>query len=98
MKTSNIQMFSFHCYGFLRMKNIFFNMVYRTFRYTIGMFRKGYQKVLDVDDLYNPINSDRSTYLGDRLERLVFCIILHTYFCFRLNLKNIFIYFNIFNT
>lgn len=42
------------------------------YRYTIGMFKKGYQKTLDVDDLYNPIKSDRSTVLGDRLERLVF--------------------------
>lgn len=48
------------------------------YRYTIGMFKKGYQKTLDVDDLYNPIKSDRSTILGDRLERLVFsfCLLL----------------------
>ncbi|XP_072393683.1 ATP-binding cassette sub-family C member 4-like [Diabrotica undecimpunctata] len=39
------------------------------FSYTIEMFRKGYRKVLDVDDLYNPIRSDRSTVLGDRLEK-----------------------------
>lgn len=46
--------------------------VFFCYRYTIGMFKKGYQKTLDVDDLYNPITSDRSTILGDRLERLVF--------------------------
>jgi ATP-binding cassette subfamily C (CFTR/MRP) protein 4 len=39
------------------------------FTYTIGMFKKGYSKALDVDDLYSPIKSDRSTILGDRLER-----------------------------
>jgi hypothetical protein len=39
------------------------------FTYTIGMFKKGYSKALDVDDLYSPIKSDRSTVLGDRLER-----------------------------
>ncbi|CAH1104965.1 unnamed protein product [Psylliodes chrysocephalus] len=39
------------------------------FTYTIELFRKGYRKTLDVDDLYNPIKSDRSTLLGDRLER-----------------------------
>ncbi|KAJ8918369.1 hypothetical protein NQ315_008063 [Exocentrus adspersus] len=39
------------------------------FTYTIDMFRKGYRKTLDVDDLYNPIRSDRSKILGDRIER-----------------------------
>lgn len=39
------------------------------FTYTIGMFRKGYSKTFEVDDLYNPIKSDRSKILGDRLER-----------------------------
>ncbi|XP_044267576.1 ATP-binding cassette sub-family C member 4-like [Tribolium madens] len=38
------------------------------FTYTIDMFKKGYSKTLDVDDLYSPIESDRSTLLGDRLE------------------------------
>ncbi|XP_050309256.1 ATP-binding cassette sub-family C member 4-like [Anthonomus grandis grandis] len=39
------------------------------FTYTFGMFKKGYSKTLQVDDLYNPIKSDRSMLLGDRLER-----------------------------
>lgn len=52
------------------------------FRYTIGMFKKGYRKTLDVDDLYNPIKSDRSTTLGDRLERLVFLFILTSFIFF----------------
>ncbi|KAF5275656.1 hypothetical protein FQA39_LY06768 [Lamprigera yunnana] len=32
------------------------------------MFKKGYHKTLDIDDLYNPISSDKSRTLGDRLE------------------------------
>ncbi|KAH1024384.1 hypothetical protein HUJ05_003874 [Dendroctonus ponderosae] len=40
------------------------------FTYTFGIFKRGYSKVLDVDDLYNPIKSDRSMLLGDRLERV----------------------------
>ncbi|KAL1501385.1 hypothetical protein ABEB36_006713 [Hypothenemus hampei] len=40
------------------------------FTYTYGMFKKGYTKVLAVEDLYNPIRSDRSMLLGDRLERV----------------------------
>lgn len=39
------------------------------FRYTLGMFKTGYRKTLEVDDLYNPIKADRSQTLGDRLER-----------------------------
>ncbi|CAG9859551.1 unnamed protein product [Phyllotreta striolata] len=39
------------------------------FTYTIELFKKGYHKTLDVDDLYNPIQSDRSQTLGDRLEK-----------------------------
>lgn len=33
------------------------------------MFKTGYRKTLEVDDLYNPIKADRSQTLGDRLER-----------------------------
>lgn len=39
------------------------------FTYTFGMFKRGYKKTLEVTDLYNPIRSDRSMLLGDRLER-----------------------------
>ncbi|KAK9869558.1 hypothetical protein WA026_003311 [Henosepilachna vigintioctopunctata] len=38
------------------------------FKFTLPMFKKGYSKALDVDDLYNPLSVDRSRYLGDRLE------------------------------
>lgn len=36
------------------------------------MFRKGYSKTLEVDDLYNPLTSDKSQYLGDRLEKYLY--------------------------
>ncbi|XP_017768861.1 PREDICTED: multidrug resistance-associated protein 4-like [Nicrophorus vespilloides] len=39
------------------------------FGYTIDMFKKGYRKVLEPDDLYNPLNADKSSHLGDRLEK-----------------------------
>nr|XP_023028383.1 multidrug resistance-associated protein 4-like [Leptinotarsa decemlineata] len=38
------------------------------FGYTIPIFRKGRKKTLDVEDLYNPLDNDRSTLLGNRLE------------------------------
>ncbi|CAG9814463.1 unnamed protein product [Phaedon cochleariae] len=39
------------------------------FGYTIDLFRKGYRGTLGAEDLYNPLVRDRSTFLGDRLER-----------------------------
>ncbi|XP_022904684.2 ATP-binding cassette sub-family C member 4-like isoform X1 [Onthophagus taurus] len=39
------------------------------FTYTIGMFKKGYSKTLETEDLYSPLSSDKSQTLGDRLER-----------------------------
>ncbi|KAF2882882.1 hypothetical protein ILUMI_23292 [Ignelater luminosus] len=39
------------------------------FTYTIGLFYKGYKKTLEVNDLYNPLKSDRSSLLGNRLEK-----------------------------
>lgn len=41
------------------------------FTWTIKLFRIGYTKVLDLQDLFRPINKDRSDLLGDRLERWV---------------------------
>lgn len=32
------------------------------------MFKKGYSKILATDDLYDPLKTDRSALLGDRLE------------------------------
>lgn len=39
------------------------------FWWTIEMFRKGYRKVLDIADLYQPLSIDRSERLGDRLDK-----------------------------
>lgn len=38
-------------------------------RYTFGMFKKGYTKRLETEDLYNPLREDQSSLLGDRLEK-----------------------------
>ncbi|XP_078045915.1 putative multidrug resistance-associated protein lethal(2)03659 isoform X1 [Augochlora pura] len=37
--------------------------------WTIGLFKKGYKKVLQTDDLYDPLKTDRSHVVGDRLEK-----------------------------
>jgi ATP-binding cassette subfamily C (CFTR/MRP) protein 4 len=42
-----------------------------TFFWTIPLFRKGYSKVLEIEDLYRPRKVDESSGLGDRLERQV---------------------------
>lgn len=38
------------------------------FTWTLPMFRKGYTKDLEMDDIYQQLDSDRSSKLGDRLE------------------------------
>ncbi|XP_001604413.2 multidrug resistance-associated protein 4 isoform X1 [Nasonia vitripennis] len=37
--------------------------------WTVGLFKKGYSKVLGPEDLYDPVSTDRSAVLGDRLEK-----------------------------
>ncbi|XP_017890591.1 multidrug resistance-associated protein 4-like [Ceratina calcarata] len=37
--------------------------------WTIDLFKTGYRKILQTDDLYNPLKTDRSHVLGDRLEK-----------------------------
>ncbi|XP_014221737.1 probable multidrug resistance-associated protein lethal(2)03659 [Trichogramma pretiosum] len=37
--------------------------------WTLRLFKKGYTKILTVEDLYNPLKKDHSTLLGDRLEK-----------------------------
>ncbi|XP_076168369.1 ATP-binding cassette sub-family C member 4 [Ptiloglossa arizonensis] len=37
--------------------------------WTIGLFKTGYKKVLQRNDLYDPLKTDRSNILGDRLEK-----------------------------
>lgn len=39
-----------------------------TFWYALDLFRKGYHKVLEIDDLFRPLKVDESGSLGDRLE------------------------------
>lgn len=39
-----------------------------TFWWTIKLFKKGYKKVLELQDLFKPLEVDRSDNLGDRLE------------------------------
>ncbi|XP_055306698.1 ATP-binding cassette sub-family C member 4-like [Sitodiplosis mosellana] len=38
------------------------------FAWTIPLFKKGYRKVLQLDDIFQPLKDDRSELLGDRLE------------------------------
>ncbi|EZA62696.1 putative multidrug resistance-associated protein, partial [Ooceraea biroi] len=37
--------------------------------WTLSLFKTGYKKVLEVEDLFDPLKVDRSTLLGDRLEK-----------------------------
>lgn len=38
------------------------------FLWTVGLFRKGYRENLVEEDLYNPLKTDESEYLGNKLE------------------------------
>lgn len=38
------------------------------FTWTLPLFRKGYAKILELEDIFQPLTSDRSESLGDRLE------------------------------
>lgn len=39
------------------------------FIWTLNIFKKGFQRTLVLTDLYEPLIEDRSSNLGDRLER-----------------------------
>lgn len=39
------------------------------FWWTIGVFRKGFRKVFELTDLFEPLVVDHSEGLGDRLEK-----------------------------
>lgn len=58
------------------------------FIWTIDLFKKGYQRTLELTDLYEPLPADRSTHLGDRLERLgqFFLFLLLPLLCIELTL------------
>lgn len=38
------------------------------FWWTIGIFKKGYKKILELQDLYQPLTVDQSEKLGNRLD------------------------------
>jgi ATP-binding cassette, subfamily C (CFTR/MRP), member 4 len=40
-----------------------------TFWWTIDLFKTGYRKVLELNDLFKPLKVDESASLGDRLEK-----------------------------
>lgn len=40
-----------------------------TFWYSLDLFRRCNGKVLQAEDLYKPLSVDRSSSLGDRLEK-----------------------------
>lgn len=40
-----------------------------TFWYTLDLFRTGYKKVLEINDLFKPLKDDESGFLGDSLEK-----------------------------
>ncbi|XP_058800224.1 ATP-binding cassette subfamily C member 4-like [Phymastichus coffea] len=40
-----------------------------TWTWTYDIFRKGFSKILGIEDLYDPVSTDTSTVLGDRLEK-----------------------------
>lgn len=42
-----------------------------TFWWTIKLFKLGYKKVFEFNDLFKPLDYHRSEVLGDRLEKYV---------------------------
>lgn len=44
------------------------------FSWTIPLFKKGYGKILELEDMFRPLKSDHSNLLGDRLERYGFLL------------------------
>lgn len=38
------------------------------FGWTFSIFKKGYTKVLEFDDIYEPLKCDKSDLLGDHIE------------------------------
>lgn len=53
----------------------FFSKIF--FIWTIPLFKKGYSKILQMEDMFRPLNCDRSDSMGDRLERQVLAIVAH---------------------
>lgn len=44
----------------------FFSILF--FTWTLPLFKKGYAKILELEDMFRPLNVDRSDQLGNRLE------------------------------
>lgn len=40
-----------------------------SFAWTLPLFKKGYTKELELDDIFQPIISDKSNLLGQELEK-----------------------------
>lgn len=38
------------------------------FAWTLPLFKKGYGKILELEDIFQPLTADKSDSLGDRLE------------------------------
>lgn len=49
-----------------REKTNFLSIIF--FAWTIPLFKKGYGKILQLEDIFQPLNEDKSNLLGDRLE------------------------------
>lgn len=47
------------------------------FGWSIPLFKRTYNKILDSNDVSEPLVEDRSSILGDRLERYIYIYILH---------------------
>lgn len=39
------------------------------FYWTIPIFKRGYQKLLEIEDVFRPLLADKSKTLGERLQR-----------------------------
>lgn len=39
------------------------------FTWTLPVFKKGYSKILELDDIFQPLICDKSESLGERLEK-----------------------------
>lgn len=44
------------------------------FTWTLPLFKKGYSKILELGDIFQPLGCDKSALLGERLEKWVFVL------------------------
>lgn len=50
-----------------REKANFFSIIF--FSWALPFFKKGYKKILQLEDIFRVLSNDRSEVLGDRLEK-----------------------------